>query len=388
MAEIKDFNKAKKKKSHKKLIIKIAIVLLVLGAVVTVYVFRKSPFIVSIRDFFSDGFSGYKKGDGYPADLPGGTMVEIDNMGNDVLLLTDTDLTFYNNSGAAYRQVKHGKTVPRMSANKNMAVVYDVGGKGVSVESKSKTVFSKSMEHNIIIADISQNDLIAVVTESSKYFSELSVYDAVSGEIVFQLMTSEETICDVGFSADGSKIGVSLIKTIEGELVSTVSVFNLKSDVPLFKTAFVDQLIFNVNFMQNDYVVATGDFAVSFIDASGQIVNEHSFNAQQFISFSNESYKYHAVLINDLTMINNYFVNIYDEKGTLVSSSSFDNEVFGICCGDSYAVAMTQNGVKSITIKNQTVKDVYSGIAVNDVILCSDTVYAITSDSIVSFSAK
>lgn len=388
MAEIKNFDKYRKKKTHKKFFIRLLIFIIICSIGFSIYIFRKSPFISSVKNFFTNGIIELKKGDGYPVYLPGGTSLDLKNDGNDVILLTDTDLIFYNSTGLLIRQIKHGAENPKIDTANNKVLVFDRGGKTISVESKTKTLFSKTCDKKIITASISDNGYVAVVTESGRYMSELTVYDIDRDNQIFAWWTTEQTICDVDFSNDNKKIAVASIGTSNGQIASSITSFYLDSEQPSFKVDFIDTLIINVTFKDKNNITAIGDNKLISINSEGAVLNQADFSNEEFIGYTNPKGKYSVLLLKDFTRNNNYFVRIFDSYGKLIAEKSYSEEIDKVSCDNSRVIASSQKTLKVIDMTGKELSSIDTDTAIYKVIQTGSDAYVLGTDKILSFSLK
>lgn len=70
-----------------------------------------------------------------------------------------------------------------------------MGGTTFSLESKYKNVYTKTVDNNIILARLSSNDNVAVITKSDKFLCIMTIYNG-SGDVIYTWKCAEGRIID------------------------------------------------------------------------------------------------------------------------------------------------------------------------------------------------
>ncbi len=243
----------------------------------------------------------------FPTEVNGNAIPakNIKLMGSNIALLSDTSFTLLNKSAYKIRELNHNLKNPSFKAVSMRAILYDIGGKKLRIESQPKTLHTLETENNIISADISESGNYSILTESQSYLSELSVYSRQNAE-KYKYYFSEMHACDVALSPRENKGAVCGIYIENGFISSNVYVLNFKSEKPENIFKLENNLVSEVKYFSNGNILAIGDNYLSVINP----------NTGNFKTFN------------------------YDEK--LLKSYSFDKD-YGFCCCLSPSINKDQN---------------------------------------------
>lgn len=252
------------------------------------------------RDRFSDGnivgwvwedLLGFGSGQGYPVNIDG-TIVENNNfkiMNNNIAMLSDISFTSYNKSGRMIANRQHSFALPKLKVKGNRAIIYNVGGKGIQIESTSSTVFKNTLSNNIIAADISKNGDYVVVNESNGYLNEMTLYSGKNEE-KYKYYFSEYYITDVAISKKGDYAAATGITSENGNMKSVVYIFDFKSETPKFVFDCKDNTLFSVAFLTDSNVAAVGDKSFAVFSCSKDNKKEFLYDGRMLRCFK-VSYK-------------------------------------------------------------------------------------------------
>lgn len=229
MADIKDIKELRRKRNSKRAI-KRAVIFAVLALVIigAVY-FKETVAKENLTSAISDFFSIFGKGDGFPVSVPGSRTVSTLSMDKGAAVLTQTQIMVYSSSGKETLSELHGFSNPLMARNGNKLLVYDRGGKGIKVYSRTKLVFSKTFEEQIYAAEMS-DDYIAVVTASQTHSCEVTVL-TTSYKEVMKWYCAEGRVTSVVFDDFRSKMFAAVADAKNGSFISTVYKIDIKDEV-------------------------------------------------------------------------------------------------------------------------------------------------------------
>lgn len=246
-------------------------------------------------DRFSDGnivswvwedLLGFGSGQGYPINIDG-TIVENNNfkiMNNDIAMLSDISFTSFNKSGRMIANRQHSFASPKLKVKGNRAIIYNVGGKGIQIESTSSTVFKDTLPNNIIAADISKNGNYVVVSESNGYLNEMTLYSGKNEE-KYKYYFSEYYITDVAISKKGDYAAATGITSENGNMKSVVYIFDFKSETPKFIFDYGDNTLFSVSFLTDGSVAAVGDKGFAVFNCFKDNRKEFSYDGRMLRCF-------------------------------------------------------------------------------------------------------
>lgn len=145
--------------------------------------------------------------------------------------LGSEDLLVCSGTGSVIRRIQHGYARPAISCGSRRLCIYNRAGTELRVESRTRTLYTKKFDNNILLCSMSPNGSVAVVTGSNRYTAELSVYGPSFGE-PYQWFTSktEGTPVRVAFAGDNQRLAVGCISAVGGRLSSGIYLLDTHKD--------------------------------------------------------------------------------------------------------------------------------------------------------------
>ena len=247
--------KEKKKKSKIK---RLLLVLVVLVLVVTAYANRRNLSAGSIKDWFSEQSMGRQTGDGFPVTLSGNTVLSIDELNGDPMLLTDTAFLVYNSNGREIVNRQHGYSSAGMAGARQYALIYDTDGTGYKLETKARTLFQKELSQKIITGDVSSGGVHALASRSKGYLGEVTVFDR-KGEQLYKWYSADANIFAVALNEKGDRLAVVTVNTDKGEVKSSLLVFDFSKKEPITQFTYPGTLILDAAYINKSTIGLVGD---------------------------------------------------------------------------------------------------------------------------------
>ena len=217
-----------------------------------------------------------EKGTGFPIELPLSAKYSLEPMGEDIVLLTDTYVFTYSDKGRELVSSLHGYKVPALRTNSKRYLVFDEGGSELIVGGRSKEYFRKTYDEKIMLARISPDDDIAVVTDSNRYESIMIIYDK-RGEEIFRWSSDEQKIIEVEFTADSNGCIVSTIGASDGQISSKLHRFEFSEDKERWSTELIGTMVLSMNSLSDGKTAIIGDDKSAIIDKTGQVVYDQEY---------------------------------------------------------------------------------------------------------------
>lgn len=270
--------KARRKKKRRRFLHKALALLLVAAAVWGLLFLRKDIARLDFGMRFSDLMASYSTGNGYPAELPAGKVVDLAPLGKDMVLLTDTMLMLYNSNGKCTGAYEHGYTTPICLTSGDRVLTFDRGGKRFRVDSRSSELFDGTAEYTISTADLSSSGHVAVVSGAKYFQNSITVYDAAYDKIYIR--DTADLITDVCLENKGGGMAAASLDAVNGRLDSTVTFFSFAQEDPVAQVCLEDELVLSMAFVgrSSDTLQVITDRRALLVDRSGSITADYSFD--------------------------------------------------------------------------------------------------------------
>ena len=319
----------------------VVILLLATGAV-WAYSNRDNLTPDRISEWFDSHFASYGEGEGFPTEVAGSTVKQLASMGGDVAFLTDSSFELLNQTANPIINRQHDCTTPALRVSSTRALIYDRGGSNWRVENRRRTLYEKEEEYKIIVADISENDQVVMVTQSgSGYLSEMRVYDQNFEEKQFNWSSAEGQVVDVAARPDGKGAAAVSLTVEGGQMNSLVNVLDFQTG----KTTPQDLegvLLLAVEY-SDGRILAVGDTQCISLAQDGSDPKTYSYDGKYLAGYSISPKGGVALALSDhedlrdstLVLLDNYLQeeshhnNVgrvralsYDENVAMLTSSS------------------------------------------------------------------
>ena len=308
MADIRELKSYQRKKRRHSRFWKMIILVLILVSVFLFVAFSEGWID---KDFLNTIVS---KPQGYPVAVVGGKPKSIFNFNDkSIALLTDTNLVVYNQDGTILSQTEHNCANPNIILQNNKLLVFDQGYNFFQIQDKNGSVYSNSVSNRLINAALADNGSYAISTSSTRFLSEMFVYNKNNTEIC-RWKSVGSYISSMSFSKNSKKIVVASIFADSGYINSNIRIFDLnrEEDPIILDINYNDSSIVEIQYLNNGNILLVFDNRYIIINESGKTIEEYKFAA-------NEKLYYHNVYNDGAIMV------IKDENEKLICKRLFSN---------------------------------------------------------------
>ena len=295
LADVKELKPYQRKKRRRSRFWKMIILVLILVSVFLFVAFSEGWID---KDFLDTIVS---KTQGYPVSVVGGKPKSIFNFNDkNIALLTDTNLIVYNEEGTILSQTEHNCTNPNIITQNNKLLVFDQGYNFFQIQDKNGAIYSNSVSNKLINAALADNGSYAVSTSSTRFLSEMFVYNKSNTEICHWKSVGSY-ISSMSFSKNSKKIVVASLFADSGYINSNIRIFDLnREEEPItLDTDYSDSSIVEVQYLNNGNILLIFDNCYIIINENGKTVEEYKFNANEKLYYHNVNKDGAIVIIKD-----------------------------------------------------------------------------------------
>lgn len=325
----------KKKGGGLKLLLRFAIlcaVLLLLYALVLNWKSIAPDSFVAWVDDLVDGTTGGS----WPVALTGDTVFDMQEAGANLVMVTDTAVKYYNQTGGESVRRTCAYASPMLRITDKYVLILEAGGNRYRLETRSQIEGEYTVSGKIYTGAVSAKGDVAVVTDSSQsHVSEVTVYSR-SGNRRYQWLSAEWLVMDVSFSRDGNTMAVVGCRAQNGAMQSAVMVFDLRGKEEQPAQYIADGVLYSrVQYMKSGTVAAIGNSQTRFVNPTGSLDSAVMHSDVELIGF--------ALGGNELALVTRPYGS--QDGGTVtVYASSGDVKVEGTFEGEFRDIAATNKG--------------------------------------------
>lgn len=396
MAEKRKVNKRKPapKKQKKKMTLslknaKTLKVLAVVFVILLLVVIGAAQFggvtFATIGDSIRTSLAGVGSGEGYPYRMNG---VEISDAGmtnSDLVLVYDDSVKVLDSTAKELSNIAHKYNHPVMSSNSGRILLYDEGGKSFRVQSKTRILYEKELEHIIYTGAMGKDGTVALATSASGAESMLTVFDNGKDEVFVWKCAKEHIIsCDV--SDNGKLFAVSVMGVDNGSIYSKVYIFNKNKTEAQATFEYKDSSVSSVQFLSNETLFVLGNNVCQII--KGDEVKEEidvSINtpSRLYISDNNTA----ILVLSKYSSTTQKIIKVYNKSGVELFTQEIDGLVKSVSTDGKYIAVLTDDNVQIFNHKGNAVGSADVNTDAEEVIVSSRNTYVYSLDKIERYSS-
>lgn len=222
----------------------------------------------------------FRRSGGFPAATGIEEPTRIEELAGGFVELDKEDVAVYSAYGTQVRTLQPGYARPALAVGNTRFVLYDRAGTSLQVESRTRTLYTKTFTNAIMLCAMSQNGTLGVVTESERYAAELLVFSPTMRSIYSWKMTQDQgTPLALGFATDNHRFAVGTVAARDGRLACRVYLMDTaRSETGPAYTADEGSLLLQLHWLSGDRVLAIFDtYAVVVDAATGQSLSRYDF---------------------------------------------------------------------------------------------------------------
>ena len=376
--------KQTRKLNRKRVLIAVAIVLL-LSLAVFMFVNADMLSFDSVRNFFKYGVFNQDPDESFPISVQGENISSgnFDTMGKYLVYASDSRLCTVNNYGKTVYTSSMALSTPVLVTSRDYVLLYNLGGTGFEIDTLDKNVYSSTAENKIIVADIADNGVYAIVTQSDGYLSKLYVYNK-DNEQIFAYSYADYYITGVTLNSNGTLVSVSGISALDGEEISSVYVHDITLADPIVFRELEGDFIYDVSFLTDSCVCAIGSSAAYGVKTRSDDVEITSYEGKTLTAYDfNDDTDTFVVSLSRSGDGRNCDVYRFNSSGKLTSQFSTDLRIISLSTFKNRIAALSADHVYLYSKDGFSISQKEAGLDTHAVSMFSGSeVYVLSSGDI------
>lgn len=174
---------------------------------------------------------------------------------------------------------------PAVSAGQKQVLLYDRGGKNLSVVNGYAVLWSETLESPIISAEMNEKGAFCVVTDESGYRSAVAMYDARQKQL-YKWHTSEYFVMLASPAPDGKHFAALCLRESGGSVAFTLRGYSVSKEEPVFSAALPAQAVYSLKHNAAGDLVLICDDGVYIYDDKGKLTARSPFERGTLRHFS------------------------------------------------------------------------------------------------------
>lgn len=226
-------------------------------------------------------------GTGWPVKTGIPEVLQAEPLAGGFVLLGQQDAGVWSAGGSELRTIQHGYARPAISAGNTRFCLYGRSGYELRVEGRTSTLYKRTFEQPILLAEMSNGGSVAVVTQSDRFAAELTVWDAaMEFRYGWNPTDTEGTPVRVAFARDNKRLAVACLVAQGGSLQTNLYFLDIRSDA-VTASASVSGQILQLHWLSADRLLAVCERTAVVLDAAtGEQTAVYSYSGESLGSAS------------------------------------------------------------------------------------------------------
>ncbi|MCL2637792.1 MAG: DUF5711 family protein [Oscillospiraceae bacterium] len=277
--DITAYRKEKKRKSNMNKVLVTAVLFL---AILAVWMFRENIF--APLQGVANRMNTTGINEGFPIVLSGSASFSMSRTDNNFLLLSDTYLYTFTSRGGHLLAHRHNYSRPVQRATNRRILVYNFNGNEFSLFNRSGRVYEVKLDDRIVLAELGENDMAAVVTTSTAFSNILHIYNN-SGSWVYRQRFIDEEVNALTFASRNNEIFVATSTVRDGDVECMLYRFRTDTEDDLIWERALPRGAWALQVRENGgYVTVLADNMLMSFDANtGQPAGSYNFDSGQLV---------------------------------------------------------------------------------------------------------
>ena len=380
MAELEDIERLRRKRARASFARRLMILMLIGAAIALAVAFRHEISRLHLVEQLTDRLIGLGSGPGWPVEISGITVREMQPMGNDLAVLTDTDLIFYSAQGKEIRRVQHGYANPVMKIGGSRVLLYDTGSRQIRVESKTRPVGSKTLEQAVVTGNISADHRVVLVTEGARYASEVTVLDGSLGQL-YQWRSADSQAMAAALSDRRDEMAVGTVNVRDGELYSTLLLFRFDGEKEFVREELPGELIHSLRYKEGYLQAVTSGGTMTFSE-TGKHMARTDFGEEPLAAFEDKPALHTVLLLGNYREFKEQELSVLDYTGKEAGAALLDFQVEEVTASDERIVVRSGGALYLYGPDGQLLEEMSPLLEVLEMQLVGKSLYLLTPSSL------
>ena len=230
-ARLKSLTPLYKQRQHRRRVF-FAVVIAALAVAVVVMTGTLSASLALLGDTIDSAFLYIDRTDGgWPATTGITDPLQIEPLAGGFVELGAEDVLVYSAYGSKILSLQPSYARPVLAVGGTRFAVYNRAGNELTVCSRTRTLYSQNFDSGILLCAMSNNNSLAVVTESGRYAAQVRIYDpSMRQTYSWEMTQSDGTPIAVDFAPDSRKFAAGMLAARDGQLSCSVYFMNTDAD--------------------------------------------------------------------------------------------------------------------------------------------------------------
>lgn len=247
----------------------LGVIVLVIALLIAIFTGAMSASIALLADGVDSLTLYLNRGSGgWPVNTGISEPLQIEELAGGFVELGAEDVVVYSAYGNQVRNFQPGYARPVLAVGGTRFVVYNRAGNELQVSSRTRGLFTRTFDDGILLCAMSNNNTLAVVTESGRYTAQLQIFDpSFNLTYNWQMTQNEGTPIALDFAPDNRRFAAGTLAARDGQLSCSIYFMDTadESEGPAY-TATQGSMLLLLDWQTDSRVVAVFDTYIAVLD--------------------------------------------------------------------------------------------------------------------------
>lgn len=267
-ARLKSLTPLYKQRQHRRRIA-FGVIIAALAAAFVVMTGTLSASLAMLGDTIDSALLYVNRTDGgWPAVTGISEPLQIEPLAGGFVELGAEDVLVYSPYGSKILSLQPSYARPVLAVGGTHFVVYNRAGNELMICSRTRTLYSQNFDAGILLCAMSNNNSLAVVTESDRYAAQLRIYSPSLQQLYSWEMTqSSGTPIALDFAPDNRRFAAGLLAAQGGQISCSVYFMSMDSGTegPVY-SADKGSMLLRLDWQSERRVMAVFDTYIAVLD--------------------------------------------------------------------------------------------------------------------------
>lgn len=285
----------------------------------------------------------------YPVDVSGTGVRRLARSQNYSVVLTDSHLTYLNQSGAEVARYSCTYPSALLRTAGRYVLLAEQSGQRLQVCTRTAILTELTADQDIISVALNEKGQFAVLTQGPQgYAVQVKVYDRNGKELYSR--SRNQTATDVALAADGSQIALLSVQAADGNLNTSVEVFSLETadTGALCSYTASDSLLYRLEYLDGGWLAALGETGVVMMDTANGLTTVYAPTGMRLLGYAVGGEDL-ALALRPYGTTGDGQIQVIDKHGEPRSTVPFTGDFRHLSGQEQQYVLLTDSYVQKIT---------------------------------------
>lgn len=231
---------------------------------------------------------------------------------------------------------------PAISAGEKQVLLYDRGGKTLSVVNGYAVLWEETLESPIISAEMNEKGAFCVVTDEAGYRAAVAMYDADQNQL-YKWYTSDYFVMLASPAPDGRHFAALCLRENAGNVAFTLRGYSVTQEEPEFSVELPVQAVYSLKHNGAGDLVLICDDGVYIYDDGGQLKAQNAFTRGSLQRFSHQQGQMPWLALQSDGAGEQAVLRSISEKGETVFEKTYSGSLRAVSGWDDHAALLFQS---------------------------------------------